>query len=82
MAAVGLGDHLHTVAGRVEEVDAPAAVVVVDLPDLLARRVGEVGDPGVPDPLEDPVELLLGDQERVVLQDDLLRLDGGPRSPA
>lgn len=40
-------------------VDAPAAVVVVDRPRLLAPGVGEVLEPALPDAGEDLVELLV-----------------------
>jgi hypothetical protein len=75
--AVGTGDDLHAVAGRVQEVQAAAAVVVVDLARLLHVRVGVVRDPGLPDPLERRVELVVGDEEGVVLRGDRLGRDAG-----
>src|SRR5688500_10847052 len=44
-AAVGHRDDLHAVAGRIEEVQAAAAVVVVDLVLVLHERLGVVRDP-------------------------------------
>ncbi len=64
-------------SGRIHEVHAPAAVVVVDLARLLSVRIGVVRDPRLPDAGEGGVELLVGDEEGVVLHDDRLRRDGG-----
>ncbi len=44
LGRVRLGDHLHEMAVRVVEVDAPSAVEVVDLPGLLAKRIRVVGN--------------------------------------
>ena len=63
MAGVGTGDDLHAVTGGIQEVQPAPAVVVVDLAWLLQVRVGVVGEPGLPDPLERRVELVLGDEE-------------------
>jgi hypothetical protein len=76
---------------RVLPVDAAAAVVGVDLTRVLLEGIGPVRQPARPDPAEDLVELLLGDEERVVpgrhhgvveeVQRDLVgQLDDGERA--
>src|SRR5258708_5342424 len=72
LTAVRLGDDLEEVAARLFEVNAAAAVVVVDLALLLLHRIGPVVDALLLDAAEDLVELLLADEERVVLLLDLV----------
>jgi hypothetical protein len=60
MAVIGTGDDLHAVAGGIQEVQPAPAVVVVDFAWLLHVRVGVGRDPGLLDPLECRVELILG----------------------
>ncbi len=62
--------------GRVGEVHAPAAVVAVDPARVPAVRVGLEGRAALDEPGEDAVEVVLGDEERVVLHGDL-DVDGG-----
>jgi hypothetical protein len=50
------------------EVDAAAAVVVIDLTRSALARVGPMVEAAFDDPAEDLVELVLSDQERVVLR--------------
>ena len=59
-------------AGRILEVHAAAAVVVVDLAGPAARGIGPVLHAALADLAVDGVELVLGHQERVVLRADLL----------
>ena len=66
VAAVGAGDDLHGVPGRIQEVQPAPAVVVVDLARLLPVRIGVEGL-RLLDRLERRVELFLGDEEGVVL---------------
>ena len=74
LAGVGVAGRL---SDRIHEVHALATIVVVDGAGVLLVRVGVVlyaalGDTGVRG-----VELLLGDQERVVLRGDPVLGDGG-----
>ena len=66
-AAVGAGEELEQVAVGVLEVDAAAAVPVVDHAALAPARVGPVRQVPLADPAEGGVEFLLPYQERVVL---------------
>ena len=59
-------------AAGVAPVDAAAAVVVVDLVLASEVRLGVVLDPALDDAAVDLVEVVLGDQERVVLRVDRL----------
>ncbi len=63
---IGVGDQLHQVAVGVVEIDAAAAVVVVDFAGLRAARIGVVADALVADAGEGGVEFGVADQERVV----------------
>src|SRR4051794_7019360 len=65
--AVGAGEELEEVAVGVLEVDAPPAVLVVDLAQAAAHRIGPVVEVEVLDAAEALVELLLGHEEGVVL---------------
>jgi hypothetical protein len=58
--------------GRILEVDASAAVVVVDLAGPAAPRIRPVLQTALLDASVDPVELVLGYQKRIVLRADLL----------
>src|ERR1700682_6445069 len=58
--------------GRILEVDAAAAVVVVDLAGPAAPRIGRMLQTALLDASVDPVEIVLGHQERIVLRADLL----------
>ena len=60
--------------GGIREVHPAAAVAVVDLAGPLGTRVRPVRQAAGLDLAVDRVELLLGDQERVVLPPDLLAL--------
>src|SRR6185503_2035123 len=53
------------------EVDTAAAVVVVDLSRVRARRIRPVLEPALADASEDAIELVLADQKRVVLDGDV-----------
>lgn len=66
-----LRQDFQSVAVRIVEVDAPAAVVVVDLAGAVVEGVRPVREARLPDPGEDRVEVVLGDEERVVLRRDL-----------
>jgi len=57
-------------AVRIAEVDPTASVGRVDPTCLLPAGIGPVVDPGLGDPAEDLVELLFGDEERIVLRLD------------
>ena len=59
-------------ASGVAEVDAATAVVGVDLAGPLAARVGPVLQPADVDLAVDRVEVVLGNQKRVMLRVDLL----------
>ena len=72
-AAVRAGDHLKVVAVGRGEVEAAAAVVGV-VPRRAVAGVGEGGDAALAQAGRDGVEVVLGDQERVVLLDDLVFL--------
>ena len=56
------------------EVDAAAAVVVVDLAGPAAPRIGPMLQTALLDASVDPVEIVLGHQERIVLRTNLLAL--------
>ena len=66
-AAVGPCEHLEQVPVGILEVDAAAAVVMVDLARPPSSRIGPVREPALSDAAEDGVELVLADEERVVL---------------
>ena len=70
--SVGPGDDLQVVPRRILEVDAAAAVVVVDLAGPAAPRIGPVLQTALADASVDRVELVLGHQERIVLRADVL----------
>src|SRR5207245_7405353 len=70
-AAVRAGDDLQPVTVGVVEVQAAAAVVVVDRPGPALAGIRPIRQPPVPDAAEDGVELVLTHEERVVLGDDL-----------
>src|SRR5690606_12870006 len=70
-ATVGAGDDLEEVAVVAEEVDAAAAVVAVDLAGTALAGVGPVLHLALDDAAVDRVELVLGDEERVVDAGDL-----------
>ena len=70
--AVRPGDDLQVVTGGILEVDAAAAVVVVDLARTASPRVGPVLHAALADPAVDGVELVFGHQECVVLRTDVL----------
>src|SRR6185295_13797546 len=72
--AVGPGEYLEVMTGRVLEVDAAAAVVVVDLAGSAAPRIGPVLQTALLDTSVDVVEFVLGHQEGVVLRMYLLVL--------
>src|SRR5690554_5105550 len=65
-APVGSGDDLEVVPVGIEEVHAPAAVVVVDLACTLASGIGPVLHLAIGNPAEDPVEVVLAHEEGVV----------------
>jgi ABC-2 type transport system permease protein/oleandomycin transport system permease protein len=67
-AAVGAGQDLQQVAVRVLEVQAAAAVAVVDGLALRPAGIGPVGQVPLAETVEGGVELDLADQERVVLR--------------
>jgi hypothetical protein len=67
---VRAGDQLEPVAGRVFEVDAPAAVLGVGLAGAAHLRVGPVLDPQVAQPPASTVEQVVVDQEGVVVHLD------------
>jgi ABC transporter DrrB family efflux protein len=69
-AAVGAGEDLQQVPVGVFEVQAAAAVAVVDGLALGPARIGPVGQVPLPDAVVGGVELDLADQERVVLRGD------------
>ena len=71
-AAVGAGDDLEQVSVGIVEVDAAAAVFVVDLARLLLVRIGPMGEAPFGDPAEDRVEIVFAHQERVVLGPDVV----------
>src|SRR5262245_23154867 len=70
-AAVGPRDDFQQVAARVLEIDAPPAVVTVDLPCLGPRRIGPMGEAPFLHAAEDLVELRFAHEESVVLRPDL-----------
>src|SRR5713101_7038983 len=70
-AAIRAGDDLQPVTVGVVEVQAAAAVVVVDRPGPAFAGIRPVRQPPVPDAAEGGVELVLAHEERVVLGDDL-----------
>ena len=59
---------------RVVEIDAPAAVAMVDLAGPLAAGRCVVLDPAGTDPRERRVELRLADEERIVLRPEILAI--------
>jgi hypothetical protein len=61
--AVGPGDHLKVVAVGIAEVNAPPAVIVVDLARPAAARIRPVVEAPILDASEDSVEVRLTDQE-------------------
>src|SRR5258705_1406055 len=61
-------------ACRILEVDAATAVVVVDLAGPAAPRIRPMLQTALLDASVDPVEIVLGHQERIVLRADLLVL--------
>src|SRR5664280_1750855 len=69
--AVGAGDDLQEVSFRVLEVHTMATVVVVDLTFGLEVRISPVVLSASLDAGEDLVEVVFGDQERIVLRKDL-----------
>src|SRR5581483_3468225 len=64
---VRAGQHLEKVPVGILEVEAAAAVAMVDLVRTALHRIRPVREPAVPDAREDAVELALADEERVVL---------------
>src|SRR5262249_39684821 len=72
--AVGLGDKLHQMTARIIEINAPAAVALVDLAGPLAARGGVVPDAAGADARQRRVELRLADEERVVLRAEILAI--------
>src|SRR5262245_15953853 len=81
MTAVGAGDDFEEVPVGIFEVDAAAAVVVVDLSGALLERIRPVPEPSLADAPEDAVEIILPDEEGVVLRSDVavLGLQEGER---
>src|SRR5690242_16633684 len=71
---VGPGEDFQVVAAGVLEVHPTAAVVVVDLAGPAAVRIRPVLHAALADAAVDGVELVLGDQERVMLRADVLVL--------
>lgn len=71
--AVGLGDQFEQVAVGVVEIDAAAAIEVVDLARPLAAEVRVVRDAGGADARECGVELGFADQEGIMIR----RRNGG-----
>src|ERR1700722_15294870 len=69
-APVGPGDNFQVMAIGVGEVNAPPAVVAVDLARAVAHRVGPVLKPSLADAAENGVKISLADQEGVVLRAD------------
>jgi hypothetical protein len=68
---------------RVAEVEAAAAIAVIDLHILCGARPAAVGEAVVADPVEDPVELRLADFEGVVVPLEavpIVKIDGAPKS--
>src|SRR6267143_6094103 len=79
--AVGLGDQLEEVAVGVVEIDAAAAVEVIDLARPLAAEIRVMRDAGGADAGEGGVELRFADEESVVLRAKTLRvgkIEGDP----
>src|SRR4051794_2453121 len=74
--AVGPGDDLEVVTVVAEEVDAAASVVVVDLSRVALRGVGPVLHLALGDPSVDRVELIVADEERIVLREDVVAAGG------
>src|SRR2546430_14994403 len=70
-AAVGAGDDFEEVVVGAGEVDAAAAVAVIDLPGLVLGGIGPEVGAGAGDPSEDVVELGFAHQEGVVLEREL-----------
>src|SRR5690606_14288450 len=71
-AAVRPRDDLEVVAVRIVEVEPAASVVAVDLARPRVHRIGPVFETALADPREDLVELVFADEERVVLDRQLL----------
>ena len=73
---VGSGNCFDQVSVGIVEVDTSAVVPVVDLSELLAKRIGPIAEAARPNALEDGIELCLVDQKReVTLQDVLVGLN-------
>jgi hypothetical protein len=57
-APIGAGDDLEEMTVRIFEIDAPAAIVVIDLALFRLRGVGPIPQTPPMNPRENPVELL------------------------
>src|SRR3954447_21161050 len=79
--AVGLGDQLHQVAVGIVEIDAAAAVEMVDLARPLAAEIRIVGDARGADAGEGRVEFHLADQEREVSRVEVRGVDKSRVTP-
>src|SRR5437899_8799955 len=64
------GQHLEQVTIRVAEIEAAAAIAMIDLHILRGARTAAVGEALTADPVEDPVELGFADFEGVVVPFD------------
>src|SRR5215467_11809180 len=71
MTAIGAGDDFEQMPVRVFEIDAAAAVVVVDLSRVLLERIRPVLEASLADAPEHAVEIVLPDEEGVVLRSDV-----------
>src|SRR5579883_2232374 len=72
LLSVGGGDQLHEMAVGIVEVDAAAAVEVVDLAGLGVARAGVDGDALLAQPLHARVELGVAHQEGPVLRPEIV----------
>src|SRR6516162_958391 len=79
--AVGAGDQLEQVAVRVVEIDAAAAIEMIDLTRPLAAEIRVVRDTNGTNASEGGVEFGIADQEGIVLRAEALgvgKIEGDP----